>query len=138
MSHLQLLHYVSFAFCPICILSYLHFAIFAFCFIALFSFAFCCICIISHLHFVLFAFCHVCILLHLHFVVFAFRYICIMSVLHFVVLLNFVKFAFSLDTETSLLYCFRALFCCGGQGRGILSIGAMILAIGPPIFLHFV
>ena len=57
-------HFVSFAFCYNCIMSYLHFV----------TFAICPICILLHLHFVRFAFCLVCILsvfdvlLHLHFV----------------------------------------------------------------------
>ena len=65
-------------------------------------FAFCIICILSDLHFVVFAFCLICILLYLQYVGFAFCQICILSFfLHFVCL-NFVKFAFCLDTTSNI------------------------------------
>ena len=78
------MHYVSFAFCLICILSHLHFV----------TFVFCLICVLLQLHYVLFAFCYICNLTHLHFVTFAFCRVGILSGLHFVCFWRFVLFAF--------------------------------------------
>ena len=90
--------YGIFAFCLICILSHLYFV----------TFALCLICILSYLHLVRFAFCFICILSYLHFVIFAICRFCILSDLHFVgflhfVCLHFVKFAFCLDTASTML-----------------------------------
>ena len=65
-------------------LVFLHFVTFAFCYIS----------ILSHWRFVTIALCLIFILLHLQFVPLAFCYICILSGLHFVCFWHFVTFAF--------------------------------------------
>ena len=80
--------YGTFAFCHF-FLSHLYFV----------TFALCLICILSYLHLVRFAFCFIYILSYLHFGIFAICRFCIFSDLHFVIFLQFIKFAFCLDTD---------------------------------------
>jgi len=70
------MHFVTFALCLICILSYLHFVSLHYVSFVFFlhlqydSFASCLSCISSCLHFVIFTLCRFCILSNLHFVLF--------------------------------------------------------------------